>query len=127
MPGGTEQGRILRVIDDFFGALSKGTVDAALLSPEWKDDLVRLLSYPRNRGELPSSVRIGRLRVEQGKAHAAMRMQRGEGWAAGEVYLERVDGTWYISDIQADFSQLETPFVREQPFDPAEWKSMMKE
>ncbi|HUX22964.1 MAG TPA: hypothetical protein VMW69_17140 [Spirochaetia bacterium] len=124
---GTSQGEILRVIDSFFAGLAKGTLNDALLSPKWKDDLIRQLSYPEKRGELPTSVRVGSLRVEQGTAQAAIRMEKGDGRAVGEIYLERVNERWYISDIQADFGQLEVPFTRAQPFDPAEWKSMMKE
>jgi len=38
-----------------------------------------------------------------------------------------VDGRWLISDLQADFGKLMVPFERAQTFDPAEWKSLMKE
>lgn len=125
--GGTEQGAIVRTIESFFKGLSGGKVDTKLLSPAWKDELIRRLNLPEKEGELPTSVRIGTLRVEQDRAHAAIRMEKGSGSAAGEIYLERNEGKWYISDIQADFSQLDRPAVRSAPFDPAEWKSMIKE
>ncbi len=127
MPAGTAQGAILQSVDQFFSELANGKVDEAVLSPKWKDDIVRLLSYPVQQGELPDSVRVGRITIVQEKAHAAIRMERGKGRADGEVYLERVNGRWLISDLQADFGKLMVPFVRAQAFDPAEWKSLMKE
>ena len=127
MPAGTAQGAILQVVDQFFSELSKGKVDDAAMSPKWKDDIVRLLSYPVQQGELPDAVRVGKITIVQDKAHAAIRMERGNGRSDGEVYLDRVDGQWLISDLQADFGKLTVPFERAQTFDPAEWKSLMKE
>lgn len=126
-PLGTETGEILHVIRRFFARLATGTIDTALVSPEWRDQLVRLLSYPKSKGDLPTSVRIGTLHVGQQEAHAAIRMEKGTGRAVGEIYLHRLKGSWYISDIQGDFAQLGQPFVRSKPFDPEEWKSLMKE
>lgn len=127
MPAGTERGAVLRTIRLFFDDLANGKVDAELLAPEWRDNLVRLLSAPKREGNLPQMVRIGILNIEQDSANAAIRMEKGTGSAAGQIYLERSEGTWYISDIQVDLSTLGSPTVRSEPFDPAEWKAMIKE
>lgn len=125
-PKGTTHGEILHVIHAFFDGLSQGKVDRDLLSSQWKDDMIRELRYPLSKGNVPDAVRVGIIQIELDKAHAAIRMEKGKGRASGELYLERTKDTWYITDIQADFSQLAKPFVRNQPFDPAEWKPTVR-
>lgn len=126
-PAGTERGAIVRVIQKFFEGLAAGEVDTKLVSPQWKDEIVRQLSGPKRRGDLPDSVRIGIVSVEQDKAHAAIRMEKGSGSANGQIYLDRIGQGWYVSDLQVDFADLSKPAAKGPPFDPAEWKSMVKE
>lgn len=127
LPAGTERGAIVRVVRTFFDELAAGTIDTKLMSPQWKDEIVRQLSGPKKKGDLPASVRIGIVTVAQDKAHAAIRMEKGTGSAVGEIYLDRVGNGWYVSDIQVDFADLGKPAAKGPPFDPAEWKSMIKE
>jgi hypothetical protein len=56
-----------------------------------------------------ANVRVGDVELlESGRAMVPVRLLEEPGRAEGEVYLERHEGAWYISDVFVDFSELET-------------------
>lgn len=112
---------IRAVVVSFFSRLEEGKIAEDLVSPKWRDEMIRSLNYPIAAKELPESVRIGEVTVDGESAHARVLMMRNTAISAGEIYLDRGSGQWLVSDLQADFSQLLVPFSRKEPFDPAQW------
>lgn len=56
-----------------------------------------------------ANMRVGDVELlESGRAMVPVRLLEERGRAEGEVYLERHEGSWYISDVFVDFSELET-------------------
>jgi hypothetical protein len=43
-----------------------------------------------------------------------LRLFGSPGVSAGELYLERSGGRWYISDLQVDFQRMAQEYVREE-------------
>ncbi len=116
---------IYDLAEKFTGGLAKGKIDAALLSPRWRDTLERFLSYPKEHETLPESMRIGLITVQGGSATAPVRFARGSGRTRGTLYFDEVDGKWYLSDIQTDFGRLSHPFVRSEPYEPTSWQWLL--
>jgi len=122
----TPEGAVYAAIAAFFGELASGKVDDKLLSPEWSDTIERLLSYPKEQGTLPTGVRIGTITLSGDQASAAIRMLSDTGRADGTVYLDQIKEKWYISDIQADFSQLAKKSVRTEEYEPTSWQWLLR-
>jgi len=116
---------IYTLTEKFTSELARGTIDSSLLSPRWRETVERFLSYPKEHGMLPDGVRIGKVSVQESDASAPVRFARGAGRTRGTLYFDRVDGKWYLSDIQADFGKLVQPFVRSEPYEPTSWQWLL--
>ncbi len=117
-----EIGRILQLARDFFGQLAKGVIEERLIHPDWLDVLKQNLGFHVERGRVPIRVRIGRVEIAD-EAKANIRMYSEKGRAEGEIFFDTLDGSWYISDIQADFADLDREYQEEeQMFEPESYR-----
>lgn len=106
-------------ISSFFSALSEGKVGEELLHPEWREIILRSLSFYVERGLLPEGVRIGEITIEQEAAEAPIRLM-SRNRLAGRIFLEKSNGSWYITDVQGDFAAASADYVREsERFEPS--------
>ncbi len=116
---------VYSLTEKFTSELAHGTIDSSLLSPRWGETVERFLSYPKEHQMLPDKVRIGTVTVGGNEASAPVRFERAAGRARGMLYFDRVEGKWYLSDIQADFGKLLQPFVRSAPYEPTAWQWLL--
>ena len=111
---------LLALTREFFGHLSKGIIKEDLVAEEWRSGLRESLDFYLREDLVPDRVRIGDI-VEGGggSARCNVRLYRGDGVSSGEIYFVKQVDTWYISDIQVDFSLLSEPYVPDpEPFEP---------
>lgn len=72
------------------------------------------LSYSLEKGDVPSTFRLGKSkRQESGEIAFNVRLFGGEGSAEGEIYLSGQKGVWLVSDFQISLSQMREK--REKP------------
>lgn len=116
--------QLLALVLDFFGNLSRGVVDEDLLQKDHRRGIQESLAYYIERELLPESLRIGLIStVGSTAARCNVRLYRGGGVSAGEVYFEKTVDRWYISDIQVDFSLLGETYVPSgEPYEPGVYK-----
>ena len=58
-------------------------------------------------GDVPSSFRIGRpKKLQNGEIAFNVRLFKGSGSAEGEIYLEKGERRWLVSDFQVSLSEL---------------------
>ena len=112
---------ILSIINSFFLSLSKKIIEEKYIHPDWRSVIVHSLQYHIDKGNLPVSIRTGKIYLSGNTgARANIRLYGNPGISEGEVYLERKDGKWYISDIQIDFTILSLIYNKDYDvFEPA--------
>ena len=118
--GDEDTASLLALAREFFGNLSGGKIREDLVSEEWRSGVRESLDFYVREDLVPDRVRIGEI-VEGGggSARCNVRLYRDGGVSAGEVYFVKKVDTWYISDLQVDFSLLSEPYVPDpEPFEP---------
>jgi hypothetical protein len=96
------------VIADFFDSLKEEEIMTSLLYEGEKSGLYRLLTFHLKNGRIPQKYRIGTITEEDNNTgYAVVRIYGKIGRTVGEIYVTNTQGKWYISDIQANFYELE--------------------
>jgi len=115
-----EKAEIIALTMDFFENLSAGVLDEDLILEEWRQPIKTTLSYYIEKDLVPEEVRMGTISFSgNSSAHCNIRLYSGDGVSAGEVYFTKEVKSWYISDIQIDFSLLAEPYIPAgEPYEP---------
>ena len=116
---------VTSIVLRFLRALATGDVDAALLDPAVRDDVLRSLAPELEAEALPTAVRLGAVNAVENAARVNVRLF-GSGRVAGEIYLIRRAGGWWITDVQVDLAALRTPYQgRGKPFFPSSYRWLL--
>ncbi len=115
-----EKAEIITLAMDFFENLSAGVLDEDLILKEWRETIKTSLLYYIEKDLVPQEVRMGTISFSDNlSAHCNIRLYRDDGVSAGEVYFTKEVKSWYISDIQIDFSLLAEPYIPAgEPYEP---------
>lgn len=115
-----EKRAVYECIASFSEDFSKHTpLREDLLHPEWREMLVRSLTFYKERNMVPADVRIGEITIDNGEAEAPIRLIAANR-IPGRIFLEKFDSSWYITDVQGDFGSLATEYVRPgERFEPS--------
>lgn len=113
---------VFRVITVFFNQLEKGKIEKTVVHPDWRSHVERFLWYYIRDNTVPEYFRVGSIMINEGSARANIRLFKDDGRTEGEVFLEIVEDEWLIKDIQADFSELNQDYVREEQFEPETYR-----
>jgi hypothetical protein len=105
----------------FLAGLAGGTVPAAELLPERREELERSLQYYLDHKLLPSRYRLGPL-IELGEGSLRCRLRLfgsgaagfAPGTSSGELYLSYAGERWYVADAQVGLAALAEPSPRRQ-------------
>jgi hypothetical protein len=96
-------GAVLTRVERFF---QSGEYDPETVLPSARTRFERGVA---TRWRRVANLRVGDVELlESGRAMVPVRLFEEPGRVEGEVYLERHEGSWYISDVFVDFSELET-------------------
>jgi hypothetical protein len=100
---------VLAVIEELFGALSRGDTPREIIAEAAREVLSDRLDYMTDRAEISARVRVGELvRIAEGSYRASVvAYGPGEERTTGEIYVAKSDGTWYISDVLVDFTAID--------------------
>ena len=121
---GRDERQAAATADRFLTGLATGKVPADDLAPERREELTASLTYYLDQNLRPVWHRLGPLTMETGVAgeHSAwikVRLRGEPGSCSGELYLSRLEGRWYISDVQIGLAFLGEPAARrEEKFIP---------
>jgi hypothetical protein len=118
---------LISVSTRFLDALQEGVVAEETLLAGVREELAISLRYYLDQELVPVTYRIGAITaesaaggedrqspIEQRTAWMNLRLFGSPGVSAGELYLERSAGRWYISDLQVDFQRMAQQYVREE-------------
>ena len=118
---------VISVSKRFLDALQEGTVAEETLLAGVREELATSLRYYLDQELIPATYRIGAITAEsdaggedgtslfeQRTAWMNLRLFGSPGVSAGELYLERSAGRWYIADLQVDFQRMAQQYVREE-------------
>ncbi len=85
--------------------------------------LVESLRYYLKKEILPVEYRLGLVQInEDGSSHVPVRLLSNRGVSEGDIYLEKREKTWLITDIQVDLQRLGQEYVRgNEDFVPASY------
>ena len=115
---------VLSRIRSFQAALGTGAIPLEDIHPIWKEQAQRSLGFHLDRGHIPLDVRIGVVDIYmRDRARANVRLIGDPGVAFGEIYLDRSEDTWLVSDLQADMADLADVLVeREGLYEPSVYR-----
>ena len=121
-----EQNIIVTTIDNFFKTLLSKKIDKNLLTSENSELNIRL-TYYIDRGNIPTSFRVGKIIIENiNISRAYIRLFGNKGISEGEVYLKKQNGNWKISDIQIDFNNLSIEYIKkDEKYMPSIYSSII--
>ncbi len=125
-PEGADEKKIMVSLNAFFYSLSRGIINTSKIHGEWLSAVKRSLLFHVENGNIPVKTRFGLVFLTTEKtARANIRMYGKAGRAEGEVYLEKKNGKWLITDINADFSQLAVEYdSKGEVFEPALYRNL---
>jgi hypothetical protein len=96
-----------QLVDGFFRALADGKIEKSAFLPGHADYLEMGMKYNIDRNAIPTRWFIGAFQSEgEGIDHTQISLMRDAARTTGDVYVEKIDGRWYISEVQADFTRL---------------------
>lgn len=121
-PGAREERAVYQTIKQFFSSLNSGTIDKEVVHPERIQYIERLFWYYLQQEAKIQQVRIGTVSAGEASAESNIRVFSGEGRADGEIFLERLSGSWYVTDVEIDFPELREQYTREEKFEPAVYR-----
>lgn len=115
---------VLSRIRSFQVALRGGSIPLEDIHPIWKEQAQRSLAFHLDRGHIPLDVRIGVVDIYmKDRARANVRLIGDPGVAFGEIYLDRSNDTWLVSDLQADLADLADVMVeRDGLYEPSVYR-----
>ncbi|WP_455382950.1 hypothetical protein [Salinispira pacifica] len=110
---------IYRLVDRFLAALAADRVEAEAILPDNRPFVLRRMSADLSAGHLPESWRIGQILFPDDlTAHLRVLIAGNPGSAAGDIYVEKSAGQWYISGVQVDFTLLAAAPAAGKPVEP---------
>lgn len=124
----TDEAQAYVAMSEFLTSVLTGDVNAALIAPQWKTLITRLLGDAYQKKLLPKGFRIGRLRWEDASTIYANIALMGEpGSARGQLYMEKSGkGQWLVSDLQIDFTEMTLPpEPRLEPYSPGSYEFLL--
>jgi hypothetical protein len=105
----------LAAAEAFLDALTKGKTARKLLS-SGAAEIGDSVAFHLERGEVPTSYRLGRPKTPgAGESAANVRLLGGGGTAEGEIYMMPENRQWLVSDLQVSLADLRVK--REKPKD----------
>ncbi len=108
---------LYRRIEDYFADLSTGKKDTKALNPLWSKKIIRVLGNVELNKQY--TLRIGSFIHKDDAIDARVRILTPVGRSSGEIFAERENGTWLLSDIAMDFNALKKTYVgNEKKFEP---------
>ena len=112
--------QLVRRVNDFFNAYTADKGWKSMLLPEIRIMLETALGgFNAKPGTSIVSYRLGTMTVRDDVCICNVRLFSTTGRAGGELYLEKSDETWYISDIQVDIAELQKPYTGKGKFEPS--------
>jgi hypothetical protein len=117
---------VLRRIRLFREGLQNGKVPLDDVHPDWLPSAQRSLEFHLDRGNIPLDIRVGIVDIYiSGKARANVRLIGNPGVAFGEIYLEKLQDKWLVTDFQIDLADLgENSDVRGELYEPSVYRMM---
>ncbi len=117
---------VLSRIRSFQAGLSAKEMPLSDIHPIWREQAQRSLGFHLERGHIPLDVRIGLVDIYMtSRARANIRLIGEPGVAFGEIYLDRSEDTWLISDLQVDMADLaDVHEKREGLFEPSVYRML---
>jgi hypothetical protein len=105
--------------DRFLTGLASGKVPADELASDRREELTDSLAYYLDQGLRPVWHRLGSLTLENGEkgersARIRVRVRGNPGSSSGELYLSRLEGRWYVTDVQIGLVLLSQPAARRE-------------
>lgn len=109
----------VKTIASFFDAYRAGGGWQSYLDPDLRLVLERSIQdYSKKSPSIIAGYRMGKMDLEENTCSCNIRLFSAAGRTEGELYLEKKDDTWYISDIQADLAALQKPYEQDDVFEP---------
>jgi hypothetical protein len=117
--GSRDERQAAEAADRFLTGLASGKVPSDDLASDRRDELTASLAYYLDQGLRPVRHRLGSLTLEndeKGERSAQIKvLLRGDpGSTSGELYLSRLEGRWYITDVQIGLALLNQPAARRE-------------
>ena len=101
---------IEKTISDFFNSMKMKKISENLLSGGKESEFMRILTFHIDNNNVPQEFRIGTITIDNiDTASAIVRIFGKTGVTNGEIYLTKSENKWFISDMQVNFYDLETP------------------
>lgn len=105
--GKGEGQKVYSLISSFLNAFRNGEVKEALFETGESENVIRILRSAAESGYYPERWFIGKFQdLGGGEGGVPLLLKKGDREAAGAVYVVKSGDTWYISDMQVDFSIL---------------------
>jgi hypothetical protein len=70
--------------------------------------------------------RLGVVLYEGGTARARVRLLGDRASTEGDIYLDLVDGSWVVTDVQIDLGDLQQPSEEQGPFFPSTYSGVLQ-
>lgn len=124
-----DQGQAMEAAGRFLSGLVAGKVDKDLIVDGSRDAMAATLSFGLEKGNTPTSWRIGRPRTrDDGEVTAAVRLFGREGSTEGEIYVERSGSKWLVADLQISLAELSVKSEKpKEKFFPLEYRWLLEE
>ena len=124
-----EQQSIVTVLNSFFTGIIKGKIEKALLLQENSFSLQGYLDYNlKKKSNIPVKFRLGKIAIKKDSAQVNIRLFSAKGVTEGEVFVQKKENSWYISDLQVNLDLLSTDYGGlQEKFMPAGYYWMLNE
>ncbi len=125
---GADEKAALLTAGSFLFALSQGKASKGRIVSGTAVSLSESLTYYLERGDVPSSFRLGMpKRRDDGEIAVNVRLFKADGSAEGEIYLVRENRQWLVSDFQVDLSRLREKREKRGDFMPSSYRWLLGE
>jgi hypothetical protein len=122
---GADERAALSAAASFLSVLSRGKAAGNLIAAA-APALSHSLSYYLERGDVPSSFRLGvPKRQENGEIAVNVRLFKTGGSSEGEIYLVREKRGWRVSDFQVDLSRMREKRAKRGDFMPSSYRWLL--
>ncbi len=123
---GADEKAALLTAGSFLSALSRGKAPRGRIVSGTAVSLSESLTYYLERGDVPSSFRLGMpKRRDDGEIAVNVRLFKADGSAEGEIYLVRENRQWLVSDFQVDLSRLREKREKRGDFMPSSYRWLL--
>jgi hypothetical protein len=124
-----DQDKAMEAARRFLSDLVAGKVDKTMLAPDSRDAVSDALSFGLERGNKPTSFRVGRPRTrDDGGVTAAVRLFGTDSSTEGEIYVSRSGAEWLVADLQVSLEQLSVKSEKpKEKFFPLDYRWLLEE